>query len=66
MTGRHQDPQTINSEEECESENVTIWGLSYDNPESYRNFQRATKDMFDGYFQTQYTCLSGKQEVIYD
>lgn len=66
MTGRHQDPQTINSKDECESENVTIWGLSYDNPESYRNFQRATKDMFDGYFQTQYTCLSGKQDIIYD
>ena len=66
MTGRHQNPQTILSEEECASEHINIWGLSFDNPDSYRNFQRATKDMFEGYFQKQYDCSSGKYGIIYD
>lgn len=66
MSGRHQNPQTINSEEECDSEYITIYGLSFGNPDSYRNFQRATKDMFEGYFQKQFDCPSGKHRIIYD
>ena len=66
MTGRHQDPQIINSQEECDSEHVNIWGLTYDNEDAYRNFQRATKNMFEGYFQKQFECLSGKPGIIYD
>lgn len=66
MTGRHQDPQIINSQEECDSEHVNIWGLTYDNEDAYRNFQRATKNMFEGFFQKQFECLSGKPGIIYD
>jgi hypothetical protein len=66
MSGRHQNPQIIENDSECESEYITVGGLSFDHPDSYRNFQRAVKDMFDGYFQIQYNCSSGKQGVILD
>ena len=66
MSGRHQNPQVIENDSECESEYITEGGLSFDHPDSYRNFQRAVKDMFDGYFQIQYNCSSGKQGVILD
>ncbi len=66
MTGRHQDPQIIVSAAECNSEHVNIWGLSFANEDPYRNFQRATKDMFDNFFQKKFDCLSGKPGIIYD
>ena len=53
MSGRHQNPQVIENDSECESDYITVGGLSFDYPDSYRNFQRAVKDMFDGYFQIQ-------------
>ena len=65
LTGRHQDPQIIISDTECESEHINVWGLSYDNEDAYRNFQRATKDMFEGFFQKKFDCSSGKPGVIY-
>ena len=38
----------------------------YVNIKGKGNFQRATKDMFEGYFQKQYDCSSGKYGIIYD
>ena len=66
MSGRHQNPQVIENDSECESEYITVGGLGFDHPDPYRNFQRAVKDMFDGYFQIQYNCSSGKQGIILD
>jgi hypothetical protein len=66
VSGRPQNPQVIENDSECESEYITIGSLGFDHPNSYRYFQRAVKDMFDGYFHTQYNCSSGKQGVILD
>ena len=53
MSGRHQNPQVIENDSECESEYITVGGLSFDHSDYSSNFQRAVKDMFDGYFQIQ-------------
>ena len=53
MSGRHQNPQVIENDSECESEYITVGGLSLDHSDYSSNFQRAVKDMFDGYFQIQ-------------
>jgi len=66
MSGRHQNPKVIENDSECDSKYITVNDLSFGHPDPYLNFQRAVKDMFDGYFQTQYNCSSGKQGVILD
>lgn len=66
MTGRHQDPQIINNNDECETPNVNVFRLVYDHNAPYYNFQRAVKDMFEGYMQKEFDCSSGKQRIIYD
>ena len=66
MSGRHQNPQVIENDSECESEYITVGGLNFDHPDSYLNFQRAVNVVFDGYFQIQYNCSSGKQGIILD
>ena len=66
MSGRHQNPRVIENQLECDSEYVTIYELGFNHADSYRNFQRAVKNMFDGFFQMQYDCNLRKQQVVLD
>lgn len=66
MSGRHQDPKVIENLSECDSEYISVYQLGFDLKDPHKNFQRAVKDMFDGYFQIQYICGSLKQDVIVD
>ena len=66
MSRRHQNPKVVENLSECDGEYISTYDLVFDHKDPHKNFQRAVKDMFDGYFQTQYNCSSGKQGVILD
>ncbi|MDB4015901.1 hypothetical protein N9483_06015 [Flavobacteriaceae bacterium] len=66
MSGRHQNPKVVENHSECEGEYISNYDLVFDHKDPHKNFQRAVKDMFDGYFQIQYFCGSLEQDAILD
>ena len=66
MSGRHQDPQIVYSNNDCEEEYITVYGMNWNDIDKRKNFQRAVSDMFNGYEQISKNCLSGKgKQIIY-
>jgi hypothetical protein len=64
MSGRHQDPKIVYSTADCEEEYITVYGMTWENSDSRKNFQRAVSDMFTGYEQIKFDCQSGKGNTI--
>jgi len=64
MSGRHQDPKIVYSAADCEEEYITVYGMTWENSDPRKNFQRAVSDMFTGYEQIKFNCQSGKGNTI--
>lgn len=64
MSGRHQNPQIIFNANDCNTEYITLYGMSWDNLDPNRNFQRAVQDMFNGTNQAAFNCSSLKGNPI--
>ena len=56
MSGRHQDPQILNSQSECNTEYITTWSMKWDHPNQDYDIERAVDNLFDSGFQIPYEC----------
>lgn len=56
MSGRHQNPQILNSQSECNSEYITLWNMKWDHPNPKNNLERAVDDLFNSTYQIIMDC----------
>ena len=56
MSGRHQDPQIVYSNDDCNEPYIAIGGMDWGNLDPKKNFQRAARDMFSGHEQVYFSC----------
>ena len=56
MSGRHQDPQIVYSNDDCNEPYIAIGGMDWGNLDPRKNFQRAVRDMFSGHEQVYFSC----------
>lgn len=56
MSGRHQNPQVLNSQSECNSEYITHRNMKWDHPNPKNNLERAVDDLFNSAYQILMDC----------